>query len=121
MNERALRERSDELEEEVRQLKEALTPNLAWPSFLGVRMTGAARRVTAMLMARAPNIMPREILRMSCLHEDTTLKVVDVHIYKARRALSPCGVHIHVQWGEGFWMDNASAARLRELLKGAQP
>ncbi len=114
MNEQALRDRIGVLEEEVRQLKEANAPTVAWPPSFKLRPTG--KRMAARLLARAPMTVTRESLARLLLHEDLDIKNVDVQICLMRKIFTPYGVRIANAYGEGYYLDKASAVRLRQLI-----
>ncbi|MGA8170925.1 MAG: helix-turn-helix domain-containing protein [Methylocystis sp.] len=112
MNERALRERIGELEEEVRQLREALKPTLAWPSSIP---NAIDRVVLSMLLARSPNIVPHERLIAHATHPDQVCGNIRWVIWRLRKKLAPLDIEIKGARGEGYYLDAASAIRAREL------
>lgn len=114
---RALRDRVDELEEEVRQLREQLVPPLEFPS--AWRLTQSEASVLAFLYARNPHAMSRErVLSAVWGHcEDCpSEKIIDVVIGKMRMKLKHTGIVIDTRWGGGFALSRESCSLLAELL-----
>ena len=112
---RALRERVDELEEQVRQLREQLVPPLAFPAEW--RLTANESSVLAFLYARSPHPMSKErVLAAVWGHCDDCPgeKIVDVVLSKTRAKLRPAGIVIETRWGDGFALPRES----RKILAG---
>jgi len=110
-----LRERVDELEEEVRQLRDMLVPPVAFdPEF---QLTASATAILSFLLARSPMPVKREsIFDAIYLSENgQDVKIIDVYICKLRAKL-PSGIKISTQWGVGFYLDRESARRLRSHI-----
>lgn len=115
--ERALRDRIDELEEENRQLKEMLRPNLVFPKALGLSPTLEA--IAAMLLARAPNLVPHESLLVQIWGEGGEKRTLEVHVCKLRKILLKHGISIERIWGRGYRLNAENAERLRAAIGGA--
>lgn len=113
MNERALRERIAELEEENRQLKEALKPTLAWPSDIH---NAPERIVLSMLLARSPNIVAHDRLMAHAFDVDQAEQNIRAVVWRLRKKLAPLDIEIKNARGEGYYLDAASAIRARKLL-----
>ena len=113
MNERALREQIDELEEENRQLKEALESSLLWPSVI---YNAAERVVLSMLLARSPNIVAHERLIAHAFDVDSAGENIRAVVWRLRKKLAPLDIDIKNARGEGYYLDAASAIRARKLL-----
>jgi DNA-binding response OmpR family regulator len=114
---RAMRERVDELEEEVRQLREQLVPPLAFPAEW--RLTANESSVLAFLYARSPYAMSKErVLAAVWGHCDDCPddKIVDVVLGKTRAKLRAAGIVIETHWGDGFALPRESRKILAGLL-----
>ena len=112
MNERALRERIGELEEENRQLREALKPSHAWPSAI---RNAVDRAVLSMLLARSPNIVTHDRLMAHSIPLDWESRTIRWVIWRLRKNLAPLDIEIKNILGEGYYLDAASAIRARKL------
>ena len=115
----AQRERIEELEEEVRQLRELLAPTVALPASLG--LSQSARKVLGALLARSPRTVKKDALMHALyfnIDDAPEQKIIDVFIHKIRKALRPLGVEIGTDWGIGYFIDAKSAAALHGLIEG---
>lgn len=114
---RALRDRVDELQEEVRQLREQLVPPLAFPAEW--RLTKSESGVLAFLYARSPHAMSKERVLAAVWGEHEECpgeKIVDVVLSKLRPKLKPAGIVIETRWGDGFALPRTSRALLAQLI-----
>ena len=120
---RRLQDRIEELEEEVRQLRELLAPSLGFPR--DFRLTPIEEKILSAIYARAPAVVAHERIRAAVYPDPDTApetNVIDVRVSSIRRKLKPYGVEIKNRWGEGLYLDRASAAILAGLLAaGASP
>jgi DNA-binding response OmpR family regulator len=117
MNEAALRARIGELEEEVRQLREALTPAERFPPEL--RLTPTCDRILATLLSRSPSYIARETLVYAL--SAPSHPAVAVMIWKLRQQLRFIGVSIESQRTHGYRLDAANAAKLRQKMAELAP
>ena len=113
-----LRERIDELEETVRQLRDELVPQkfrLWFPREW--KLTTKEALVLAFVMARSPEMAKRESVLTNCFggvdDDPPDIKIVDVYIYKLRTKLKPLGIDIETVWGNGYAMSRRDADLLR--------
>jgi hypothetical protein len=115
----ALREHIEELEETVRQLREQLIPSVTFPAEIG--LTATENRMLSFLLARSPNIMPKERIHEAIYFDDDDApfsKVLDVMLIRCRRKLAPYGVAIVSAWAAGLCIEKQSADILRAMLRG---
>ncbi|HUZ66817.1 MAG TPA: winged helix-turn-helix domain-containing protein [Beijerinckiaceae bacterium] len=113
----ALRERVDELEEEVRQLREQLVPPLAFPAEW--RLTAVESSVLAFLFARSPHPMSKErVLAAVWGHcvDSPSEKMVDVVVSKLRVKLKDVGIVIDTHWGNGLALSPPSRALVAQSI-----
>jgi len=113
----ALRNRVEELEEEVRQLREQLTPDIQWPHVLGLGRR-KQRAILSCLYQRSPRAMSREQLFQSIwpIESEAQITVVQVTICQLRRKLEQYGVTICSTNYLGYWIDAQTAATLRDWI-----
>ena len=112
-----LRIRVDELEEEVRQLREQLVPPLAFPTKW--RLAPPESAVLAFLYVRHPHVMCRErILAAVWGHHQNAPedKILDLTIYRLRTKLQPHGIVIETHWGGGYSLSRKSLTILQCLF-----
>jgi two-component system cell cycle response regulator CtrA len=87
-----------------------------FPLFLN--LTPTEQVILGVLMK---NAHPRKSTFMTALyshlHDDERAeeKIVDVFICKMRPKLKPHGIVIETAWGEGYWLNEESKAKVREL------
>ncbi len=116
---RAQREHIEELTETVRQLREMLAPPTVFPPRLG--LTRSEQQLLAVLLARSPNAISRESI-MAALYLDPAGapddKIIDVRLFRMRKALARFGAGVVTHHGFGFSIDKESAEVLHGLLKG---
>ena len=120
---RRLRDRIEELEEEVRQLRDLLAPSLGFPR--DFRLTPIEEKILSAIYARAPAVVAHECIRAAVYPDPDAApetNVIDVRVSSIRKKLRPYGVEIKNRWGEGLYLDRASAAIIAGLLeRGASP
>ena len=123
----ALIARIDALQMQIEQLEAAL--HIA-PSDLptsGPRLTPSRARMLALLVARAPALVPREALlaaRTAACDPCAEPKLVDVQICHLRHALAAAGLPreaIQVGWGEGYLIPEAHLPAIRAAFWGPAP
>lgn len=113
----AMRERIEELEELVRQLKEQLVPPLTFP--LQFKLTSSETNLLAFLYARAPHVIPRERINAALWLDDGVapyVKIIDVLVCKLRKKLAPFGVDVETSWGVGYRLSASARDRLEQLM-----
>lgn len=117
-----LRDRIDELEETVRQLRDELVPqdfSLWFPREW--KMTTKEAAVLAFVMARSPEIAKRESILTNCFggvaDDSPDIKIVDVYIHKVRTKMKPLGIDIETLWGNGYAMSKRDADFLRLICE----
>lgn len=119
-----LLQRIDELEEEVRQLREEkdCSKVIEWlpiKRLLGLKNQKVARLVLC-LMKSAPQVVGRSRIE-SVLEVEPGGKNIDVYVCLARRAFANrVDAEIENVWGVGFRMSLKSRAAIREALDAKQ-
>ena len=120
---RRLQDRIEELEEEVRQLRDLLAPPLKFPPEM--RLSPMQERILSAIYARAPAVVAHERIRAAVYPDPDAVpetNSVDRTVSTLRRKLKSYGVEIKNRWGEGLYLDRASAVIIAELLaRGASP
>ena len=116
-----LRDRVGYLEEENRQLREALEPAVALP--VDWKLTKTEARVLLALHRVRQGYMNRERLLVALygLEVDVEPKIVDVMVCKIRRKLRTAGVTIPIRTfhGDGFGLTREGHTALAAILAGA--
>lgn len=110
-----LRDRLEIAEEENRQLRELLEPEAFLPPEFGLSATES--RIVELLVRRSPTVVSKQRLYDVIyfgVDDPPEPKVLDVLICKIRSKLKSFGLDLKTKWGDGFWIDRATAARLRE-------
>lgn len=110
-----LRDRCETLEEENRQLREAMAPVIAFPKGIGLRP--AQVRILAALLAAPNGICSRELLfhAISGRNEGDE-NTVKVSICGLRKKLQPYGIEILTRWAVGYEITAENRARLERLV-----
>lgn len=115
------RDRIDELEEEVRQLREVafgqdLIPPLAW------RLTPTEATLVRLLV-RHPLVRWETFeAAMTAARWDWEAepKILDVYVSKLRKKLGPFGVEIVTQWGRGWGLRPSAREQVRVACLGGE-
>lgn len=47
------------------------------------------------------------------------IRIIDMHIFRLRRALKPLGIEIKTQQRDGYYLDNENMLKLRRLIENA--
>lgn len=110
-----LRHKLDSLLAELERRGEPLPCNL----------TASEEIIARMLRSRSPGLVTREALHAALYafrpeSQEPTLQNVDVLLSHARKRLVAVGITIDNEWGRGWKMSRASAARWDELSKARQ-
>lgn len=118
--ERAIAER-DEALERVRQL-EQLTRELDDTVRPAFGLTQDEGRVLAALM-RWQIVGKQQLMALLYGHRDDPpgAKIIDQYIMRIRRKLKPHGIVIDTVWGEGWALDEAARAKLRDAAQADRP
>lgn len=114
--ERRLRDRIDELEEEVRQLKDGKS-GIVFPSEW--RLTAAnSRALQALYQAPHGLLSNTQIFNAVRLWADggDEYALVRVQVHKMRKKLTPFGVEIKLRWGQGYELPANSKAIIKAAL-----
>ena len=118
MNEAQLRDRIDELEEEVRQLRRQLLPVIALPTAWG--LTRKEAQLLRALRAASPNIVGREraLLALYGFDDVPTDGVLNTFLSRLRRRLAESGVPVVIEnrYGEGWRLSPESAHAFDEAV-----
>lgn len=114
-----LRDRIDELEETIRQLRDELVPQELWLWFPREwKLTPTESKVLAFVMARSPEMARRESLLTNCFSNGSSddppdIKIVDVVICKLRQKMAPLAIDIQTVRGNGYEISKRDADILR--------
>ena len=113
-----LRERIDELEETVRQLRVlAFGENLELP--IDIKAPRQGKTILRILLSKSPKVVTYDHLAAVIWPNNERAdpnRSLSVEICKLRKALREAGVEIKSYWGEGYYLPTASANRLREMV-----
>lgn len=122
------RERIEELEEEVRQLRSGVHPD--YPQAikqLPINLTGMERHAFAQLLAAPPShIVTRRQLEKAALSSENAHKneynergnMASVIVHHLRRKLGPFGISIRNAWGQGYFIDRESREKWSDVVDG---
>lgn len=89
---------------------------------LPCRLTPSEEIIARLLRSRSPNLVTRETL-FAALYafrsegDEPEIRSVDVLLSHARKRLSAVGITVENEWGRGWKITAASAARWDELAK----
>lgn len=114
---RRQRDRIEELEEEVRQLRELVAPRVHWAPGLG--LSPLDKKVLSVLIAKSPAPVTRDRI-MAAVYPDPDSaagpKTIDTVICRVRKRLAHHGVHIgSAGYFSGWYIDRENAAILAGL------
>ncbi|MBV1702612.1 MAG: helix-turn-helix domain-containing protein [Hyphomicrobiales bacterium] len=113
-----LRDKIDELEETVLQLREQLRGPMLSPHL--IQMRPQHRIILGMLLAYPGKIISPEQLALAINSKsEDPVRLVAVQIVLIRRFLVPYGAKINNEWGSGYWIRKEDADKLRQLLDRA--
>lgn len=123
MSEQQLRDRIEELEEEVRQLREQLDgrPELLPPEW---RLTRTEARVVAALATAPRGYLSREGIQEAMYYPrepETGINLVSVVVSKVRRKLKPYNLEIRTRWGDGFEFEPKSREAVKAAMQARAP
>lgn len=114
-----LRDRIEELEEELRQLKDSLKPKSEFYTLFprDWQLTKTQARYLGLLY-KTPGMVTRERILTVANGPGHNLfeKTVDVHMYLLRKKLRPHGITIDVVRGVGFELSDQSRARVQRAM-----
>jgi len=118
---RGLRERIEELEEEVRQLREDMVQTDA--TFMGI-LTRQEEIILRGIYSRkiAGYVYLDQLTIESCRFgrygEEVNMRLrCKVAIYKIRNKLKPYGIEIKTWRGIGYYLDDENKAKLKQLME----
>lgn len=112
------RERIEELEEEVRQLRQSAQPTAVLP--YEWKLEPSQRKLVLALAATPSGFLNYNALfqTINCFSTETEPRqLVAQQVHRARRKLGPYGVKLIVRWGEGVEMPAASRAIIKQALE----
>lgn len=115
-----LRDENEKLHEQLRQLKQVLTPPFIAP--YEWHLTKYETLVLSSLLSA--RFISRERLFASLYshyNEPPSYRVLDVLITKLRKKLSPVGVVIKTVWGRGYYLEDLEQWRSRLLVANLEP
>lgn len=114
----AKRERIEELEEELRQARDALAGTevgIDPLAFRALHLTRSEAQVLQMLLAREMLTTEAYMAVRSADDWDGDPKILDVFVCKLRKKLAPRGIQILTVWGKGWYMPADMKAAVRAL------
>ena len=121
---RALRQRLDEAEETICQLKAEIKvlknakPSFEIPHYM--KLTAKEHCMVEILLAKAPLCVTKEQFMLALYLNEIDrpdIKIMDVFICKLRANLRAYDVDILTDWGNGYCMPTESAQRLQALIE----
>lgn len=114
-----LHARIEELEEEVRQLRNLrFGPHEGQPIPTRINFTYREIQLLTTLVTNCDRVLSREFIYSALYRFSDNMpeeKIIDVFINKLRKKLKPWGVTIETVWGVGYKLPKASLTRLQEL------
>ena len=118
MNEARLRDRIEELEEEIRQLRQQLVPVIALPKAWG--LTTFEARLLLAIRSASPNLVSRDraMVALYGLADAPEYNVVDTLLSRVRQRLAAIGLPdvIENRRGLGWCMSRESARAFDDAL-----
>ena len=114
---RMLRERLEERDEIIRQLRGQLCPVTPFPLALG--LTPGEEKVLSVLLARSPSLRTKEQILFAVyprIDDAPAIKIVDVWVHKLRVKLKRFDIKIRTVWGQGYQIEADAAAALRAAI-----
>ena len=115
-----LRDENEGLHEQVRQLKQVLTPPFIAP--YEWHLTRYETQILSSLLSA--KFISKERLLVSLYshyNEPPSYRVLDVFMVKLRKKLSPFGVVIKTVWGRGYFLEDLEQWRSRLLVTNNKP
>jgi two-component system cell cycle response regulator CtrA len=114
--ENELKVRIEELEEENRQLKQQLATLFEMPHALG--LSGTEGRILAYIFKQSPRTAHLERLCFVIWPgRSITKEMINVYLFRIRKKLKPFGIELQTIYGEGYFLDIVSAAKLKALIQ----
>jgi len=94
----------------VDRLMESKPPPVEW------RLSVSEARILSCLARRPTATKPQLMMALYAgrIDDEPDIKIVDVLVCKARKKLLPLGIRILTQWGHGYYLDDATRARVRK-------
>lgn len=115
---RALRERNEELEELVIQLKGEMGLGTDLPASLPHLTRYEADMLRLLIARRMVSRDAAMVAIYSDREEAPHEKIVDVWVCKLRAKLKPFPIEIITRWGQGWYLTDASRANLKAMKAG---
>jgi len=118
MSEAALRERIDELEEEVRQLRGAThgSPDLRY--MIAFKISSSEAQLLDLLM-REPGVS-KKFLADQHSHLEQPWKLFDKRMHDLRRKLKKHDIYIDTVWGQGYHMTGPNRERVKAIVEAVK-
>jgi two-component system, cell cycle response regulator CtrA len=115
--ERRLRDRIEELEETIRQLREPLPPAYRLPRQWGLTPREADLLIV-LFTARLPYSHRDAIMdaMYGGLDDQANDRIIDVWINKIRKKLKPFGIRVESKWGHGYGLSEGTKQIIRNSL-----
>lgn len=113
MNERQLRDRIEELEEENRQLRELLKRPLIFPQITGGRVKN---EILATLYTHAGKPVNVHVLQAAIPRAEDLFNTLLQHMHQLRRKLTPLGITIETIYRHGYMLDRENAEKLKAFV-----
>jgi DNA-binding response OmpR family regulator len=113
-----LTKENDDLRDRIAQLEEVLGMNFDSPAFMG--LTAHEAKLFGMLMKRDAVTKAGAMDILYGLGPDADVaeeKIIDVFICKLRKKLDPFDIPVETNWGQGYFMTEASKQRARDLIE----
>ena len=118
MNEMAMRERIDELEEQVRQLKERAHGSVDLKYMVAFGISREESRMLQLLMRE----VGVSIATWASAHQDLEqpMKLINKRVHDIRRKLKKHDIKIETIWGEGYRMPPAYREKVRAIVEAVE-
>lgn len=109
-------DRIEELEEQVRQLKDAFAPKVSFP--LGWDLDEQNAAVLSALFHTTGSYVTAEALRLLLVgfDDDASVRFAELAVSRLRRKLEPHGIRILTRLLQGYALDPASRVRVAQAL-----
>ena len=112
-----LTQENEELRDRVAQLEEALGMRFDAPAWMGLTVNEA--KLFGLLMARDAVTKSGAMDVLYGLGPDADVaeeKIIDAFVCTLRKKLDPFEIPVETNWGQGYFMTEASKQKARELI-----